>query len=277
MKRDSTFYIVGFCVAVCLVCSVFVSSAAVGLKEKQEKNQVLDRQRKVLAVSGLLDADAEASPEEVQDLFGKRIKSVVIDLEKDAVAEAGTVDPKTYDQQKAKSDPAMSEAAPKNAAGIQRLPKYALVYYVSSKDMAEDGSGFELEQYIFPVEGKGLWSTLYGFLALAPDGNEIRGLTFYQHGETPGLGGEVDNPVWQKKWLHRMAYFDPDEPQAIANYDQPKIGVIKGQAGSADKDPFRVDGLSGATITSKGVTNLLRFWLGEQGFGPLIEKIAKAS
>lgn len=275
MKKDSGIYIIGFCVVVCLVCAVFVSSAAVGLKPLQEENQRLDKQKNVLSVAGLLP-EGSVSKAQVEELFKKRIKPVVVSLKDHGVAE--DIDPLTFDQQKAKSDPDQSTAAPKNPAGVQRIPNHALLYFVSSKDMAEDGSGFELEQYIFPVEGKGLWSTLYGYLALAPDGNEIRGLTFYQHGETPGLGGEVDNPVWQRKWLHRLAYYDPSEDDAVADYGKPQIQVIKGQAGPPSKDPFDVDGLSGATITSKGVSNLLQFWLGSNGFGPFIKEIAaKAS
>jgi Na+-transporting NADH:ubiquinone oxidoreductase subunit C len=270
MQRDSALYIVGFCVAVCLVCSVLVSSAAVGLKARQERNKTLDRQKKVLAVAGLLGEGAAASRDEVRALFEKRIRPVVVDLDAAAVTE--DIDPASFDQQKAKKDPARSEAAPKNPAGVKRVPNRALVYYVSKADMGPDGEGFELDQYIFPVEGKGLWSTLYGFLALAPDGNEIRGLTFYQHAETPGLGGEVDNPAWKAKWPGRLAY-GPEDMKPSA-FEAPEIAVIKGQAGPPEKDPHQVDGLSGATITSKGVSHLLKFWLGEDGFGPFIKKVA---
>ena len=98
---------------------------------------------------------------------------------------------------------------------------------------------------IMPIEGKGLWSTLYGFLSLDADMNTVRGITFYKHGETPGLGGEVDNPNWKALWNERQA-FDAD--------GSVEISVIKGRAGPASEDPHRVDGLSGATLTSKGVS-----------------------
>ena len=103
-----------------------------------------------------------------------------------------------------------------------------------------------------------LWSTLYGFLALDARTFEIQGITFYQHGETPGLGGEIDNPKWKALWPGKRAF---DENM------NPVIEVVKGQA-SADNE---VDGLSGATMTSRGVTNLLRFWLGENGYGPYLK------
>ncbi len=266
-------YTLGFCVAVCLVCAVFVSTSAVGLKDRQEVNRILDRQKKVLIVAGLMEDGADATREQVEDLFHKRIKAVVIDLQADAVATG--VDISSFDQAKVQSDPATSSVAPKNLAGVSRVPNQALAYYVSKTEMREGGEGFVLDQYILPVEGKGLWSTLYGFVALAPDANEIRGLTFYQHGETPGLGGEVDNPSWKAKWPGRNVY-GPDG-SGPSQWGEPKIAVKKGMAGSPTEDPYQVDGLSGATITSKGVSNLLRFWLGEQGFGPFLKTVAKGA
>ncbi|MBX2811805.1 MAG: Na(+)-translocating NADH-quinone reductase subunit C [Myxococcales bacterium] len=270
MQLERPIYIVSFCVGVCLVCAVLVSSAAVGLKPLQEKNQQLDRQKKVLAVAGLLDESVAHTEDEVQQLFAARIRPVIVDLE--AAKPDPSVETATFDQQKATRDPARSKVAAKNPAGVARIPNRALVYYVSATPMNEKGEGFTLDQYIFPVEGKGLWSTLYGFLALAPNGNEIRGLTFYQHGETPGLGGEVDNPSWKAKWPGRLVY----GPEGIAatSFEEPQIRVVKGQAGSVEATPHQVDGLSGATITSKGVSSLLQFWLGDKGFGPFIRKVA---
>ena len=136
-----------------------------------------------------------------------------------------------------------------------RLPNQALVF-----DVVQDG---ERKALILPIEGYGLWGTLYGYLALAPDTRTIVGITFYSHKETPGLGGEVDNPRWKALWPGRMAF---NEGGVLS------ISVKKGAAGSAAEDPYNVDGLSGATITSRGVTNLLRFWLGESGFGPYLAK-----
>jgi Na+-transporting NADH:ubiquinone oxidoreductase subunit C len=163
------------------------------------------------------------------------------------------VDPATYDQRKACKDPTASRAAPANNAGVTRLPKLALVY--------QRVEGGQVQSLILPIEGKGLWSTLYGYLALATDTTTIEGITFYEHGETPGLGGEIDNPSWKSVWIGRQAF---DE-----NW-QPAIEVIKGFAGPVAEDPFRVDGLSGATLTARGVSNLVRFWLGEDGFEPYL-------
>ena len=268
MQRNGIPYILGFCVAICLACAVVVSTSAVGLKEQQELNKELDRKSKVLAVAGLI-TEGQATPDEIQDQFAKRIKPIVVNLESGAINEELTKNAATFDQHKEAKDPELGKNAPKNPAGIKRIPSNATVYLVSSKEMDGEGNGFELQQYIFPVEGKGLWSTLYGFFAVAPDFNEVKGLTFYAHLETPGLGGEVDNPDWKALWKGRRV-FGPDGSK-IGDWEGVKLSVIKGKAGSAADDPYQVDGLSGATITSKGVTYLIEFWMGENGFGNYIK------
>ena len=120
---------------------------------------------------------------------------------------------------------------------------------------------------ILPVYGKGLWSTMYGLLALKRDLRTVAGLTFYQHGETPGLGGEIDNPDWQAKWHGK---------QALDANGRVIIDVIKGQVDATGADAYhQVDGLAGATLTSKGVENLLHYWLGRDGYGPLLERLRR--
>ncbi len=251
--QHSTGYIVSFATIVCLVCAVFVSGAAVGLKDRQDANKLLDRQQKVLAVAGLIEEGASMTREEITSLYASSVQARVIDL---ATGEPNdSVDPAKFDQLAASKDPERSTKAPENTAKIMRLPNQALVF-----DVVEDG---ERKALILPIEGYGLWGTLYGYLALAPDTRTIVGITFYSHKETPGLGGEVDNPRWKALWPGRMAF---DERGV------PSIAVKKGAAGPVSEDPYNVDGLSGATLTSRGVTNLLRFWLGENGFGPYLEK-----
>jgi Na+-transporting NADH:ubiquinone oxidoreductase subunit C len=250
--QPSARYTLLFAAAVCIVCSVLVSSSAVLLRERQVENQLVDRQKKVLLVAGLMREGESLAREEVRRRFADNLEPRVVDLETGAYVD--DVDPETYDQRKAARDPARSRRAPENAAGVQRVPNRALVYLLRS-----DGA---VDSIILPVQGMGLWSVLYGYLALAPDTRTIRNIIFYEHGETPGLGGEVDNPRWKGLWAGRLAF---DE-----NW-QPAISVVKGRAGPPEKDPYHVDGLSGATLTSNGVTNLLRFWLGEEGFGPYLE------
>lgn len=251
--QHSVKYTVGFAAAVCVTCSIFVASAAVLLRDRQEENRLIDRQKKVLSVVGLMAPDEQLTPEQVRTRFNDNLKAQVVDL-KTGKADP-SADPASFDQQAAQSDPERSRPAPENGAKVQRVPNQGLVYRM------EDESG-ALQALVLPIEGKGLWSTLYGFLALGSDCNTIRGITFYQHAETPGLGGEVDNPRWKNLWPGRRA-FDQQ--------GQAKIAVAKGPAGSVETDPHRVDGLSGATLTSRGVTELVRFWIGEHGFGPLLQ------
>lgn len=254
MQRE-TLYIIGFSAAVCGICSILVAGAAVALKDRQEENAVLDRQKKVLVVAGLMQDGEKITAEDVRSRFDANIQPEVIVLKTGEAAP--DVSPQTFSQKKEMSDPTLSHEAPPNAAKVSRLPEHAMVYRV-----VKDGV---MQSVIFPVEGKGLWSTLYGYVALEKDLNTVRGLTFYAHGETPGLGGEIDNPKWKALWPGRKVFKDGSA--------EPQIQVIKGAAGSPQEDPYEVDGLSGATITSRGVTHLMQFWLGEQGFAPYLHRL----
>ncbi len=252
MER-STGYIIGFAAAVCLVCSVLVTSSAVTLKDRQEENKRLDRQKKILALAGLMQNDEALTPQEIDRRFQTSIEAHIVNLE---TGEYDTsVDPAAFDQRKAAEDPATSRVAPENRSGIRRLPNDVLIYHV-----VKDG---KTQSLILPVEGKGLWSTLYGYLALAPDTTTVKGIVFYEHGETPGLGGEIENPNWTALWVGRKAYDETWEPD---------LSVIKGKAGPPESDPHHIDGLSGATLTSRGVSKLIRFWLGRNGFEPYLQK-----
>ena len=224
MQHRSVSYTVGFAAAICVVCSLLVSSSATLLKERQKANEALDRQKKIYAVSNDIYNLKEVVVEDVTAFFETRVEKKTVTIESELGA-----DKRDWE-----------------------------VFEVYDKDGLEGG---RLDCLVIPVEGMGLWGTLYGYLAMESDGKTIRGLTFYKDKETPGLGHEVNNPRWKKKWRGRLAYNDAGEPV---------IRVIKGPAGSVADAPHEVDGLSGATITSNGVTNLLRRWLGEDGFGPYL-------
>lgn len=255
MQR-SPLYTILFATAVCIVCAIVVSSSAVSLKERQDINAALDKQRNVLQAAGLLEPKEKISIEEVAKRF-ESIEMVVVDL---ATGEpAPDIDPASFDQAKEAKDPASSSPAPPNPSLIKRVPDHSMVYRV----LDENGN---LDSLVLPIEGYGLWKFLYGFIALESDLNTVRGITYYQHGETPGLGGEVDNPRWKEGWIGRKVFDDSGEP---------KIEVIKGYAGPVETDPYEIDGLSGATLTSRGVTNMIHFWLGENGFGPYLENLAQ--
>lgn len=255
--EHSSRYIVLFAAAVCGVCSIFVAVSAVSLKDRQERNARADLQKKVLALADLLAEDERLGNEEILARFRASITPRVVDLGTGSYADE--IDATSFDQRRASRDPETSRPAPTNMAKVQRLPDHGLVYQVEKEG--------ELTALILPIEGYGLWGTLYGFISLAPDARTIQGITFYDHKETPGLGGEVENPRWTGLWHGRLAFDD--------NWDV-AIRVKKGTAGPPASDPHRVDGLSGATITSRGVTNMLAFWLGDDGFGPYLEQFRAA-
>ena len=234
-------------VAVSLVCSVVVASAAVGLKPIQSEQRLLDKQRNILGAAGLLKADTD-----VPKLYAERVEPRVVDL-----ASGDYVDNiENFDARAAAKDPQQSVRIDpeQDVAGIQTRAKYAEVYLV--KDEAGKTS-----QIVLPMHGSGLWSMMYGFVAVQPDGNTINGLTYYEQGETAGLGGEIANPLWQKNFVGKKLYNDAGE---VA------ITIGKGAAANADHG---VDGLSGATMTTKGVQGSFAYWFSKNGFGPYLTKL----
>lgn len=236
--------------ALCIVCSVVVSSAAVILRPSQEANKLLDLKTNILASAGLLKEGVD-----VETQF-EQISVKIVDLDRGRYSNA--VDPATYDQRKASSDPALSVALlpSQDRAKIKRRVNFATVYIL------EGDRG--LEKIILPIKGYGLWSTLYGFIALEADLQTVAGIGFYEHGETPGLGGEIDNPNWKSSWIGKQAF--------VAN--QLALQVIKGKVDTSRAGSnSQIDGLAGATLTTKGVDNLVRYWLGDQGFKPFIDNL----
>ena len=246
-SKDGIGKVIGVALALCVVCSVVGSTAAVKLKPAQEVNKTRDLKRNILQAAGLYDAS-----QSVESQF-ESISTRVVDLRTGRFTD--DIDPASFDQRAASKDPAGSAelSDDQDVAKLSRREHYSLVYLVES----DQG----IDKIILPIRGYGLWSTLYGFVALESDANTIVGLGFYEHGETPGLGGEVDNPRWKAFWPGKQVY--KNEEVAIA--------LTKGAVDPASADAaWRVDGLSGATLTSRGVTNLVQFWLGQDGFQPFL-------
>jgi len=252
-NKDSVRYTVLFATAVCVVCALLVAVSAVALAPRQEANARQYMQKNVLLAAGLIEPGSDTSDAELRQIFQQRIEVRLVDLAAGQLVPADRIDAAGFDQRRARNDPAQSRAAPANRAGIARVPNYGVVYFVKPKS----GSG-PVEQVVLAIEGLAMWGTAYGFIALAPDGNTVQGLAFYDQKETPGLGGEISNPKWQALWRGRKAF---DEQW------QPRLAVIKGSAGPPDSDPHHVDGLSGATITSNAITRLVQFWLSDEGYG----------
>jgi Na+-transporting NADH:ubiquinone oxidoreductase subunit C len=258
MSAESKKKIVVVALGVCIVCSLFVSTAAVTLNARQERNKKLEKLKNILQAGDLLDKGPE-----VTKIYEDYIEGAIIDLDtgkeipEDLYSDA--LDAQDFDIKTILKDPeyAMDIPPDKDFAQLKRKPKYMAVYYVKKGD--------EIDEIILPLYGKGLWSTMYGFMAIDKDLRTIRGFTYYEHGETPGLGGEVDNPNWKNTWKGKKAF---DDSWNI------KIEVIKGRVDpSSDNAIYQVDGLSGSTLTTRGIDNSIKFWLGENGYGPFFERL----
>ncbi len=247
-NNDSIKKTLGVVVGLSLVCSIIVSAAAVGLRDKQKANAILDKQSKIVEVAGI-DAQGKKIPE----LYEQFIEPRLVDFETGQFIDG---DAGTFDQRKAAKDPAQSIklTAEQDKGKILRRSNTGIVYLVKEGDA--------VSKVILPVHGTGLWSMMYAFVAIETDGNTIAGITYYEQGETPGLGGEVENPTWRDQFVGKKLF---DENL------QPAIKVVKG--GAPEGSMHAVDGLSGATLTANGVQGTFDFWLGEMGFGPFLAKV----
>jgi len=240
--------------ALCLIASIVVSGAAVSLKPRQLANKSFDKKVNILKAAGLY-----TNSDEVDRIYQKVVRPKIIDLSTGEYVV--DVDPDSYDiKQMAKTaEEGLMIPGEKDIAGIKRRARYAVLYEV----IRENGG---LTQVVLPIHGKGLWSTLWGFIAVADDANTVNGLGFYAHAETPGLGGEVDNPRWKALWVGKKIY----KNSLVA------IEVLKGQVDQKSKDAeYQVDGLSGATITARGVSSLVQYWLGDHGYQNYLKKLAQ--
>lgn len=261
MSNDSIKKTVIVALGVCLVCSILVSTAAVALKPRQERNKRLDKIKNILQAAALYQDGL--STKEVFAMFKEKVEPALVDLKNGTriakEEQKGILDPETYDLKTVAKDSKYGQVIPgkNDIAGIKRMPKVMLIYFVK-----EAG---HITQVVFPVYGKGLWSTMYGFIALDKDLKIVKGFTFYEHGETPGLGGEVDNPNWKALWKGKVV-FDQDNKLIL---DVIKSKVTPG----SDQARYTIDGLAGATLTTYGVKNMIRFWFGDFAYAELIKKL----
>jgi Na+-transporting NADH:ubiquinone oxidoreductase subunit C len=270
LGNDSLEKTIAIAVSLCLVCAVLVSFAAVALKPLQVNNKELDMKRNILDVAGLLEEGTD-----INAAFAEQIEAKVVDLETGDYVE--NINANEYDQRKAAKDPAQSVAIPKekDIAHIRIKAKYAKVFLVKE--------GGTIKSIILPVNGYGLWSTLYGFLSLDADGQTVQSINFYDQAETPGLGGEVVNPNWRALWKGKKVYAETDQPSSEkgliteADIGEPALSLIKGAVDNTKPgSQYQVDGLAGATLTSTGVTNLVRYWMSNEGFALYLKKVRTA-
>lgn len=255
MSADSSKKTIFVAASIALFCSILVSSAAVLLKPLQDKNRELERKKNVLISGGLLKEG-----QNIEDEF-KKVTPILVDLKTGNYTEKFNA---IEFQKNLKKFMSIKEntivLSPNNDNGGLRVIPSKSVAYIVKKEGA-------IKEIILPVYGKGLWSTVYGFIAVESDGVTVKGITFYEHGETPGLGGEIENPLWTSIWKGKKIY---DEKSSL------RIEVIKGMVNKGKvESKYQIDGLSGATLTGRGVSSFVRFWLNDNGFGLLLKKLAK--
>lgn len=234
----------------CAVCSAIVATAAVSLKPMQTAAKENDRNINILQIAGLYEPGKPIA-EQMQQVTPKVINFDTGEYT-EAVSVAQAIDPKKLARDPSNARPLGDD----DPAKLIRRENFGVVYLVEKNG--------KLDRVILPIRGYGLWSTLWGFVALAPDLNTVIGLGYYQHAETPGLGGEVDNPKWKALWPGKQLF----EGGQVA------IQLVKGSVSADDPQAsHKVDGLSGATLTSRGVNNMLQFWLSDKGYGKFLKNL----
>ena len=251
-SNDSVSKTLSVVVSLSLVCSVIVSMAAVGLRTRQENNVALDQQAKILEVAGVDTSEGTTS-----QLYSKYIEPRVISFSTgEFISQTPNGDSITESNQKlaASNEENFTILTPdEDKAGIRTRANQGLVYLVHSGD--------RVNGVILPIHGKGLWSMMYAFVAVETDGNTVSDIIYYDQGETPGLGGEVENPSWRSQFKGKKLYDDSHRPA---------ITIVKSGAFGSEHD---IDALFGATITSNGIQHQFDFWLGDMGFGPFLERV----
>ncbi len=243
---------VAFCV--CLICSLVVSFSAVSLRDLQNENKLNDKRIKILQAADIYNPD-----EDIKDQFLKlETKFVNFDTGKlmDSYLDYSLEE---YDPILATRDTNLSSKVPtsEDIAVIKNRENIGKIFILRNDD-------YSINKLILPIRGYGLWGTLYGYISIENDFNTIAGIEFYDHKETPGLGAEVDNPKWKNLWPGKQIYQNGEV----------SLNVIKGKVDNNDKEAqYEIDGLSGATITSRGVTNMIAYWFGESGYSKLFKEL----
>ena len=229
----------------CIACAVIVSVTAVSVRPEQNLNIENEKKLKILAAAGIVTDEVEKEFSMIETLYVDFASNQLVQVESN------------YDHIKASASVETSSIVPKDQdiAILKRRENIAPIYvWYSEKE--------QIQKVVLPIRGYGLWGTLYGYIALDADLNTVKGIEYYDHKETPGLGGEVDNPDWKSDWNGKKIY---DPSGKVILY------VTKGPS----SEDYEIDGISGATLTSNGVTNMIRYWLGENGYGPVLQKLRK--
>lgn len=259
--KNSNITTIATALVLCLVCSVLVSAVAVGLKTRQQDNSRLDLNKNILIAADKFNPETDTNSVVAERFESFEVRLINLETGQFASDEeakaAGITDVATYNIAKAARTPSLSTPLAEDRAKIGGKPKFSKAY------IAKDANG-ELEMIVLPIHGAGLWGPIFGLLTLDKDLNTIKGVNFYQHKETPGLGSRITDEPWRATWVGKVLY---DETGAT------KMAVTK--AGTAKEG--QVDGISGATLTIRGVNNLLQFWLSEDGYKPFLDNLKAAN
>ncbi|MGI9290836.1 MAG: Na(+)-translocating NADH-quinone reductase subunit C [Gammaproteobacteria bacterium] len=251
MDNDSPVKALLVVFVVALLCSVLVSVSVVTLRPVQERNALIERSRNIIALSGLVEPGAQLAADDILQAI-EQLDVRVVEISSGEF----TLSPEAsdYDARAARNDPELSTVIDPEAdlARLVRRENFAVVYLVWESD--------ELTRVILPVYGQGMWSTMYGYIALEADFNTIAAMSFYEQAETAGLGDQVQSPEWLAGWVGRKVYAGPEEVRFRV-------------ASSASANDYEVDGMSGATVTGDAVTRLIRYWFGLDGFGSFLRQL----
>ena len=252
--NESIVKTIGVAFAVCLICSLVVSASAVSLRDLQKENKLNDKRIKILQVADIYDPNIP-----IAEQFSE-LESKFIDFNTGLMMdEYNNFSIDDYDQIVVTKDPNLSSKVPtsEDIAIIKNRENVGKIYILRD----EIGT---IDKLILPIRGYGLWGTLYGYISIEDDFNTVSGIEFYDHKETPGLGAEVDNPKWKAQWKGKKIYKN----------NKVNLAVIKGKVEAGDSEStYKIDGLSGATITSRGVTNMVAYWFGESGYSSLLREL----
>ena len=252
--NESIVKTIGIAFVICLICSLVVSISAVSLRDLQKENKLNDKRIKILQVADIYDPSIS-----IAEQFSE-LESKFIDFNTGLMMdEYNNFSIDEYDQIVVTKDPNLSSKVPtsEDIAIIKNRENVGKIYILRD----EVGT---IDKLVLPIRGYGLWGTLYGYISIEEDFNTVSGIEFYDHKETPGLGAEVDNPKWKAQWKGKKIYKD----------NKVNLAVIKGKVEAEDSESsYKIDGLSGATITSRGVTNMVAYWFGESGYSSLLREL----
>lgn len=244
----SNVYILGFAGLICVVASVALAGTHAGLKDIQELNAKRDYQKDVLGALNLPEDGRTPTGPEIDQLWVDKIGMLAIDRQGAVVAGKTEAD---VDAERARAKSAKSE------------PELLAVFYRRDGGTAEEP---QIGMYAIPVYGRGLWGPISGFLAIGSDATEVQSTVFFAPKETPGLGLEITADWFEDQWVGKRIL---DETGQLT-----PIRVVKGKAADQCKGDALVhcvDGVSGATITSRGVTEMVD--AGLQMYDPFIQKL----